>query len=207
MTTLEIIRIRIALLISVTLLLILSGCVTTPVTEPLHFQKIESDDEFTETARLPTNANNGSAVECLVHLTQIEDKRNSKESFGSLPYYRKFAESVPEWTKEAFQTLGGGKYQLNLPHENDLKTDPHVTMHVKIHKAYVLHQATTKSANLAISVQYTSKENTSESKLYRGRYTAINWANSAGEIEGAMNEALSDVLEKIEKDLNQHCSS
>lgn len=206
MNTLNIIGNRFSLLTMVTLLLALSGCVTAPVTEPMHFYKAESDDEFEETARLPSSANSDSSVECLVHLKQIEDRRNSKESFGTSPYYKKFAESVPHWTKEGFQSLNDSGYRMHLPNEDDPATDAHVTMHVKIHKAYVLHQATSKSANLALSVHYTSKGNESESKLYRGRYTAINWAGSAGEIEGAMNEALSDVLVKIGNDISRYCN-
>ena len=206
MITLDIIRIRFSILTMVTLLLALGGCVTAPVTEPMHFHKYESDDEFDETARLPSIANNGTSGECLIHLKQIEDRRNSKESFGTSPYFKKFAESVPQWTKEGFQSLDGTSYRMHLPSEADPEIDAHVTLHVKIHKAYVLHQATSKSANLALTVHYTSKDIESESKLYRGRYTAINWANSAGEIEGAMNEALSDVLVKIGNDIRRHCS-
>lgn len=195
-----------ALLVVVAQLLALSGCVTTPVTEPMHYHA-EKGDNFSETARLPSNASNDSSDECLVQIEHVEDRRNSKESFGSSPYFQKFAESVPQWTKEGFQSLSGENYRMHLQDKNGMKIDAQVMMHVKIHKAYVLHQATSKSANLALSVQYTSSNNTTESKLYRGRYTAINWANSAGEIEGAMNEALSDVLAKIGDDISRYCGS
>ncbi|WP_455222736.1 hypothetical protein [Kaarinaea lacus] len=193
------------LLVAVTLTFTLNGCVTAPVTEPMHYDTSSINNDFDEISRYPSNKANTATGNCLASIEEIEDRRSSKTSFGTSPYFQKFAESVPLWMKEGFQTLGGNGYQLLLHNENELKMDAHVTMRVKIHKAYMLHQYTSKSANLALSVDYTTNNKPTESKLYRGRYTAVNWVNSAGEIEGAMNEALSDVLAKINNDIKQYC--
>jgi len=194
------------LLTTVTLSFTLSGCVTAPVTEPMHYDISSTSNSFDDVARYPSNKTN-SAGHCLASIEEIEDHRGSKISFGSSPYFQKFAESVPQWTKEGFQTLGGDGYKLAFHEKNDIKTDAHVTMRVKIHKAYMLHQYTSKSANLALSVDYKASNKPTETKLYRGRYTTVNWVNSAGEIEGAMNEALSNVLAKINNDIKHYCVS
>ena len=194
-----------AILLSVTLALILSGCVTAPVKEPLRYQYTGATNHSQKSVNTDYENSRASADTCSIYIERIEDSRKSKSSFGSSPYFRKFAESVPDWTWDGFHYLSSENYRAHFEDEYGTQIDPQITMHVQIHKAYVLYQPGAKSANLAISVHYTTKDNLTETKLYRGRYTAINWSNSASEIEGAMNEALSDVLTKIDKDISQYC--
>jgi hypothetical protein len=192
-------------LIAAAYLLANSGCMTGPVTEPMHFRSTAYESDYNSAERNSRN-NNAPTKECLVYIKKIEDHRSSKHSFGSLRHFQKFAESVPQWTKEGLQSLNNSDYRIEFNDIEELNSDVPVTMHVKIHKAYVLHQSSSKSANLVVSVVYSSKKRAANSKLYRGRYTAINWTGNAGEIESAMNVALLKVLEKIETDISQYCS-
>lgn len=67
---------------------------------------------------------------------------------------------------------------------------------------YTAGLAVTKNANVVLELEIHPPTGNAVTRVYRGRVNAMNWWNSAGEIEASVINALGDCLERMARDLD-----
>ncbi len=190
--------IRISFLV---LSLFAASCSYAPVETKMAFSRVHSNnytDEALESDDVAITESNKINA-CNVFVSHLNDKRHSKKSFGTSYRYEKFANNVSEWIETGLLSIKPHHvYFKKLTNENDLILD------VDILKAYVHHKTVALNANVVIRVTYLNDGQT-QSKLYRGMDTSINWADGSEDIEEGMNAAISEILDEMTIELNKRC--
>lgn len=191
------------LLIAVVLNVVSCGS-SGPARTALNFEKQKfynyaADDEFFSDSSTQ-ELKDARLRDCPVYISSIIDKRSNPKSFGSSNNFEKFATTIPQWVEKGLLTLSKERsIKTSLP--NQLST---ISINVEILKAYI-HFASAKNANLVLRVNFNTT-NQSNSKVYRGTDTSINWNNSPEEVEEAMNAAFSKLLKNLDIDLKDACT-
>ncbi len=101
------------------------------------------------------------------------------------------------WIDRSLQTLHG--YHYTVRPDGDAQAW-HVTP--RLRQFYTASVAVSKNANVVLELEIQAPGNAALTRIYRGRVNAVNWWNSAREIEDSVVEALRDCLSRIGKDLD-----
>jgi hypothetical protein len=165
--------------------LLFTGCVSPPPEKPMLFVEKANGNVESEN------------INCEITVLGVKDQRVNTSGFGTLPSFDIYAESVPDWVGRALEMLD--------PMVFSKRESVKLNLNVEIYKAYVHNQVTSKSANVVLKVHYLNNHHLIKSQIYRGQDTQINWSSSAEEVERGMNDAMSDVLQKMRIDINELC--
>lgn len=185
--------------------ILISACGSTDLAnDRIQFTRVAPPvifDDDNEASYTEKNTKVNTTV-CNVLINSITDKRHSKNSFGTSYRYEKFAHHVPEWVETSLLSIK--PHHLYLKQSEASKPEYQLQMNVEILRAYVHHRATALNANVVLRIKYTLNDKT-QSKIYRGMDTSLNWAGGVHEVEDGMNSAISKVLDEITTDINKQC--
>ena len=182
------------------------GCAPAPTVGPIEYR-------FSELAFANTRSkwsDQGSRrPKCNVIVRSIVDKRHGKGGFGSLSYVDTYAESVPLWVRDGLAALRHADCDVSFD-DTGVPAAPQgqfLVIDVEIRKAYLHTIATAKSATIVLAVNYQPSGQPGQVKVYRKQKTSVNWTGSGSEVEGAMNSAMTAMLEDIADDIERQCAA
>jgi hypothetical protein len=137
---------------------------------------------------------------CRVHIGGVRDLRPAEAItpavVGDKPVV---ADDPVAWLSQAMGGLARDG-TLSLVNENaDLDVS------IDLVKSYIINQATSKSANVVARVHYSRGAAPPEDKVYRGVDATVNWISGKSENRGALNQALSQVIDAVRADALQRC--
>lgn len=144
----------------------------------------------------------GPAARCVCWLPLI-DERPDKHVMGQMGRSTFGAEHVDSWVMQALQHGSPGS-KLVEAYAPDSHT---MGVRARLLRLYVQNVDLTKSAQVVIELEYLRAGTEPVRKLYRGRYTGINWWGTDEEIGRAFGRALQDCVKKITDDLVQQAPS
>ncbi|MBI3886138.1 MAG: hypothetical protein HY302_10460 [Opitutae bacterium] len=101
------------------------------------------------------------------------------------------------WIDRSLQSLHGASFAVQSQNGAGAW---HVTPLLR--QFYTASVAVSKNANVVLELQIQPPTGPALTRVYRGRVNAVNWWNSAGEIEGTVVNALGDCLGRITRDLD-----
>jgi hypothetical protein len=154
---------------------VLGGCATQKYDLKPAFSATNSDEYFNSSNQMDDQ------TACMSNNIKVGDERKKTYVHG-----KNFSSEI------ALKWLEDGVSQLKVSTDEKSNTIP---IQVNLHKAYINHLATSKSATVVISAKQTNIQ-----KFYRGRMTNINWSSSYSEFHESMNEALEQALIKFMED-------
>jgi hypothetical protein len=179
-----------------------AGCGPGVVTRPMRFAM---DQEMFVQGQGPANGPAAKHDRCAVSVKTLADRRSSTSFFTEHFELETFAKSVPQWVRDGVLSLEQYGYDVHFEPVAAPTRDV-LTADLTIQKAYVNLVSASKVAIVVLGADYAKNGAVIESIVYRGQETGVNWANSADELEGAMNAALTRVLAAIAADIDRLCS-
>jgi hypothetical protein len=147
---------------------------------------------------LPTN--DGSEP-CLVHLADVRDARPDPNDLGMMGLRVVRTADSLTWVQTA---LGPLKQDRRLLFVGDDKS-AELVLKIELVKAYVMTMNTQKSANVVLRVGYDHEGKDLDAQIARGRDTGANWANGAGEAQGALDRALTAAVSELDDEIVARC--
>jgi hypothetical protein len=143
---------------------------------------------------------------CRVRLANVQDLRDDPQAAGTFSERFVHAEDAPAWLRSGLLSISrDSRLQLSdqtPPGAADLE------IKVDLLKLYMLTINEAKSANVVVRVHFAGQGvGSGDDKVYRGAFTSVNWTGAAGEARGALDTALSKVLEDVDQDLVSRCSA
>lgn len=142
-----------------------------------------------------------SQTPCRIRIAQVSDKRTVKESMGNLGVRQVRSPDPAAWLKSGLETLGRDPGLQIVDEQSDLDLD------VELLKSYMLTITTDKSANVVVRVRYSRNGAALGEQVIRGTRTGWNWSNGSGEAEGAFDDALGDLLNMLDQDVESRCTA
>ncbi len=134
-------------------------------------------------------------AKCDVHLAEFVDSRQTK-SLGRVGLT--FVDSdVTQWALNALDFYDISKKNIEAP----------VSLKVSLIKAYIQALPSTMSANVVFKVQIKPYGANAYAKhrYFRGAEVDVNWNSGEGEIELAMNKAMTMATKKLWSQINTFC--
>jgi len=165
------------------LCVVLSGCDTTPAKLTL-----VSPETTIEASRVKQAAQQ-------VSLLPIEDQRSEDETLGIVAGRPFRTTDLPACITQSLNGLAPLKYHISkdVPQET-----AQLVLKVTILKAYVQSIRASKVAVLVLKVQFAQRGiNPPIEQIVRGQYAGPNWASTATEVQGALQDALQQCMQQI----------
>ncbi|HUS24585.1 MAG TPA: hypothetical protein VM369_06525 [Candidatus Binatia bacterium] len=131
---------------------------------------------------------------CPAHLVELTDSRRSMDG-GRMGRRPIDGSAFPQWIFTGFATL------FDTPHADADALE----LHAELLQAYSRYVATTKSATLALRVEYRQSGIRKGSNIYRGTVAGSHWSGSEAEMLGAFERALRQVLRQVRADTDALC--
>jgi uncharacterized lipoprotein YajG len=121
-----------------------------------------------------------------------------RESAGSVGGREITAKEAAHWIDRSLQKLSGRHFKPGRP------DDPAAwQITPRLRQLYAASVRVSKSANIVIELEIRPPGGEPVTRIIRGRITAVNWWNSADEIEAAVGDALKDCLQRMSADIDQ----
>ena len=141
------------------------------------------------------------AATCLVRLAEVVDLRTDPRSMG-VAYNRDIhSQDAAAWIRSGLQSLAPVPGVRFI--DQDQADGSELVLKVELIKAYVMTITTQNAANVVIRIHYS--QGPAAEPVYRGAVTRVDWANGDDEIQSALNQALTQLLPKVQSDIRQHC--
>ena len=183
----------------------LAACASPPV-------EVRSDfvDRTSSRAR-PASATTQppSAVQaCAATVTGIVDLRRSPEVLGAVGgrVVKAPADSGP-WLKSIVGGLGTRGFSVSFAPESRGPSDAKISVTIALRSAWVTNLSSDKVANVVLHVRAERSGRTPVDRDFRGAVTAVNWVNSAGELQALVDRAFSRALDDIAGAIHPLCDS
>jgi hypothetical protein len=142
---------------------------------------------------------------CRVRLANVQDLRDDPQAAGTFSERFVHAEDAPAWLRSGLLSISRDS-RLQLSDQTGAAAD--LEIRVDLLKLYMLTINEAKSANVVVRVHYAGQNAERDNdKVYRGAFTSVNWTGAAGEARGALDTALSKVLEDVDQDLLTRCAA
>jgi hypothetical protein len=137
---------------------------------------------------------------CRIQIAHFTDMRPDSQTMGAMGV-RTVRADTGAWVRSGIESLARDSRIrfVSAPSEADLSID------VELLKAYVMTITVDKSSNVAVRIRYFRKGTPQGDALYRGTDTDVNWANGDDETQEALNRALANMLEDVDRDLLARC--
>jgi hypothetical protein len=145
------------------------------------------------------SAGDDAAKSCRLAVGEVKDIR-ADASMGAMGRHVVGMADPAAWMRDGFKALKENRL-LDLVAADDR---PDVTLNVELVKAYVEPLATAKAATVVLRVTYAGRS-AAGPKVYRGVHNATNWANTEGEMEGALTLALGEAVNQVRADATEAC--
>jgi hypothetical protein len=140
-----------------------------------------------------------AASACRVHLVAVKDGRGDAQSMGDIGGRPVLEKDSTAWLRSGLESLGDGM-RLAFVDENPAQ----VEMSAELLKAYIQSEAgMAEAANVVVRIRYGSAG--SDEVIYRGRQAGVNWTSGTDETQGALDNSLGQILEKVGLDLAERC--
>lgn len=141
---------------------------------------------------------------CRLHVGQLRDLRSDTRSLGEIGGRPIHAMDVQAWVRSGLLSLDRNGTIVLV--ESGQESDADIS--VDIQRAYVFSQATTKAANIALTVHYNSRTGAVvDDRSFRGSDEGMNWASGDSEAQSALNRALANALEQLQTNILAHCTA
>jgi hypothetical protein len=142
---------------------------------------------------------------CRVRLANVQDLRDDPQAAGTFSERFVHAEDAPAWLRSGLLSISRDS-RLQLSDQTGAAAD--LEIKVDLLKLYMLTINEAKSANVVVRVHFAGQGvGSGDDKVYRGAFTSVNWTGAAGEARGALDTALSKVLEDVDQDLLTRCAA
>ncbi len=142
---------------------------------------------------------------CRVLLAGVQDLRDDPQAAGTFSDRFVHAEDAPAWLRSGLLSISRDKV-IDLSDQTPADA-AELVISVDLLKVYMLTINEAKSANVVIRVHYGGQNAQADDQVYRGAFTSVNWTGAAGEARGALDIALSRVLESVDRDLASRCAA
>lgn len=176
-----------ALALASALILLWAGC-TSPVQLAL--------DAPAGPAKTPVSDRTVFALKPLVDLRPA----SSRDTAGHVGGRTLQAAGAPAWVENSLLALAGRGFVV-VPAGSAPPSGWRVQ--ARLHQFYAASLDISKNAQVVIELEFRRPDTAGFSRVYRGRVNAMNWWNSAGEIDGAMRAAAEDCFKRIAADLER----
>jgi hypothetical protein len=140
---------------------------------------------------------------CAVQLGEIRDLRLDPQSMGAIGYRPIRSADPVSWVRSGLVSITNDRRIAFVG------ADPNASFEIgaDLMKAYILSQATQKSANVVLRIHYSRNGATWDERIYRGVDVGANWVGGEDESQSALDRALSSALEQIRQDLLTRCAA
>ena len=138
---------------------------------------------------------------CRLRIAPVRDARIDPGSVGSLGGVAVHFNDTAGWIGAALNSLGRDP-AIHIVTDD---SEPDLVLDVEIVKAYVATITTEKSARVVLHVHASGRGVAARDDYYSGSDVSPNWINGRAETEGALNDALTNVVRQIDKDVVTWC--
>lgn len=145
---------------------------------------------------------------CEMRVLKLVDARTDPNVLGSVA--GRSVRSPGEGTNWISEMLRTGLAQQGVGYSLSpagASVNPAVEAEVKLVTAWVSSLSISKSSSFVLAVTFGPGSEHSEEKIYRGSYTAVNWASGEGEIQLMVDGAFQDLLRKLSADIKLRCAN
>lgn len=138
---------------------------------------------------------------CRVRIASVRDTRIDPGAVGNLVGLAVHFTDTAGWIASALDSLGRDPAIRIVTDggESDLVLD------VEIVKAYVATITTEKTARVVLHVHASGRGATARDDYYSGSDTSLDWIGGRAETEGALNDALTNAVRQIDRDVVIWC--
>jgi hypothetical protein len=140
---------------------------------------------------------------CSIWLADVRDLREDTQAAGSFSGRFVHAEDAPAWLRSGLLSLSRDP-RLSVVNQRP-NEGSNLVISIDLLKVYMLSINEAKSANVVIRVHYDPASGRPTDQVYRGAFTSVNWTGADGEARGALDVALSKVLDDLGPDLLKRC--
>lgn len=127
--------------------------------------------------------------------TRPTSSRDNAGHVGGRPIV---AAGLLAWIDQSLQALHGRAFTIRSA-KDELKA---WQVRPRLHQFYAASLDVSKNAQVVIELEFRSPAGETFTRVYRGRVNAVNWWNSAGEIDAALHAAAEDCFRRIASDLD-----
>lgn len=138
---------------------------------------------------------------CRVRIASVRDTRGDPGSVGNLAGLAVHFTDTAGWVGSALDSLGRDP-AIRIVTDG---SEPDLVLDVEIVKTYVATITTEKTARVVLRVHASGQGVTARDAYYSGSDTSPNWIGSRAETEGALNDALTNAVRQIDRDVVTWC--
>jgi hypothetical protein len=175
--------------------LLLAGC-----TAPVVMSTAYAPPTFHRDTRA---ANEAGSAQCRVFVATVKDMRGDTQSMGTILARPVRNADSAGWVRSGLLSLDHDK----RIHMADSAQSADITLDAEILKAYVMAITTQKTANVVLRIRYTRAGGAPEEQIYRGALNDVDWIGGDDETQGALNDALTQVVTAVAGDTIKRCKA
>lgn len=138
---------------------------------------------------------------CRVFIGEVKDMRPDPRAMGSIAIRPVQAVDSAGWVRSALASLARDK-RIRIA---GTAADSNLVLNAEILKAYVMAITTQKAANVVVRVRYSRHGAADGEEIYRGALNDVDWIAGDDETQGALNDALSQVIDAVASDAVARC--
>ena len=177
-------------IVLVTLIFSVTGCGVSHV---------NFDDNYTR--KQYSTPKKSSVSLCRVYIPPVKDSRPAGDALGHASYTFLQEDNFIPWINSAMTALDEKMFVVV---EEPSKSD--ITLQVEAVKAYLQGLSTSRVANIVIKAHISSVNHPQTTHVVRGNDTSVNWWGAGYEMKDSMNQAVNNILLKLEPKLQQYCN-
>jgi hypothetical protein len=141
---------------------------------------------------------------CRIYLAGVRDLRSDPQSMGQFRFLQ-FRESDPAgWVRSGLQSLvRDGRITLV-----DNAAQAGLVLNAELLKAYAMNVTSeTQSVSVVVRVHYARGTTALDDQIYRGTENGPIWLNARTETQSSLDDALSQVIDRIDEDIVSRCGA
>jgi hypothetical protein len=138
---------------------------------------------------------------CRLRIASVRDTRIDPRSVGSMGGFDVHFTDTAGWISSALNSLGSDP-AIRIVTE---KSESDLVLDVEIVKAYIDTITAEKIARVVLRVHASGWGVTAPDHYYSGNDRSVDWINGRAETEGALNDALTNAVRQIDKDVVTWC--
>jgi hypothetical protein len=148
------------------------------------------------------------AAWCKLSITDISDARLDPDTIGMIGARTVHGPSdTRTWVGSALAGLRTYGIAVSLPADGIGPSPQGLTASVSLTKAWVASFSTTKTGSVVLHVRYAINGTPVSETNYRGAISSVDWWGSTGEVQGMLDDCLTQILGDMNRDLSSLCSS
>jgi hypothetical protein len=141
---------------------------------------------------------------CRVAVGEVRDTRLDPTTWGNIGARMVKAENTNDWLRSGFQSLSA---DTRLAMVDPGAADAHISISAELIKGYIQSLQVYKAAHLSVRVVFSQGGVPVGEKIFQGEDGGTNWNSGDNEAYEALNRALGQVVNALDKDLLVRCDA